>query len=148
MLCVLPIMAAEWHLRGLDPQKVRVWLAMMSGSIAAVIAGELAPTGTHQLGAYVAIDIIVAGLILRHPRGLAQKTIGGLSGVMVLFGTGYLVSVLMGGNNPLLYGQVMVALSWLRFGILASWGAGDVVGMALHRHRVSGPALDYRADAG
>ena len=148
MLCVLPIMALEWHLRGLDPQKVRVWLAMMAGSLAAAIAGDLAPTGTHQVGAYVIVDIVVAIVILRHPKGLAQKALGGLSGVMVLFGIGYLVSTRMGGNNPLLYGQVMAALSWLRFGILVSWSAGDAVGMALYRHWTGRPSLDHLADVG
>lgn len=147
MLLILPLMWREWRVRGLDPQKARVWCAMMGGSVASLILADIVPTGTHQLGAYVLLDFLVARLILSHPISLAQKALGALSGVMVLFGVGYLLSVLQGKSNPELYGQAMLAMSWARWAILASWGAGDAVGMAVRRLRVARPALDHRADS-
>lgn len=150
MLLILPLMWHEWHVRGVDPQKLRVWLAMFGGSFVAWAIPELLPwiPGRHQLGLYVLLDIAVAGVILAKPRGLPQKSIGALSGVMVLFGVGYLISVLQGGSNPGMYGDVMSALGWARWGILFSWGAGDAVGMAIHRLRGDWVAVDRRAGAG
>lgn len=145
MIAIIPLMWTELRLRGFDPQKVRVWLAMMGGSLVAKLVGFMAVSGADQLGIYIALDIAVASVILAKPRGLPQKSIGALSGVMVLFGVGYLLSVTMGGGNPSLYGEVMQGLSWARWGILFSWGAGDAVEMALHRNRLRGLSLDRRA---
>ena len=144
MFAIVPLLWHQFRLTGIDPQKARVWLAMMGGSLIAKLSGMVV-SGVDQLGLYIALDILVAWLILAKPRGLPQKSIGALSGVMVLFGTGYLISVATGGGNPALYGDVMSGLRWARWGILFSWGAGDAAGMAIHRFRLVGVELDHRA---
>lgn len=114
MLCLLPLMA--------DPAKMRTWGALMGASLAAMFAPFLA--------AFVVIDLIAGAIVLRHPRGCAQRMIGLLFAGMVFFELGFLIS---DGNQRDLLMTSLVALGWAQWAMLATWGAYDAAGYCIRR---------------
>jgi hypothetical protein len=118
MILMLPLM--------LERKRLRVWVAMMMGSLAAWMLPPLT-ANLDGLGPYILIDIAVGYVILAHPRLLPQLILGTLSIIMVTFSCGALAAkMLHGAANPDFYWRAMMLFSWARLFILASWGAADV----------------------
>ena len=118
MILMLPLM--------LEHRRLRVWLVMMVGSMAAWALPPLTTT-LDGLGPYILIDIAVGYVILAHPRGTAQMLLGSFSVIMVTFSCGALAAKMLHGTaNPEFYWRAMMLFSWARLLILASWGASDV----------------------
>lgn len=125
MLLILPLMLA--------PARLRVWVAMMAGSVAALYVPQGLPEEA-VVSLYIPIDIAVGAVILAHPRGDWQRALGSLSVGMIGLSVGYLGEmVLIGRHNPDFYWRIMMVLSWTRFALLFAWGAYDVAELAVHR---------------
>jgi len=121
----------------LDKVRGRVWAVLVLGSIASHVLA-------FDPKAYLAIDLVCGYLVLRKPAGLAQKAIGLLFAGMAIIDIGYIFSP-QADEGMLLY-QVLTAIGWLQFAIMAVWGSHDA-GTAFARrvwpHRRS---LASRAD--
>ena len=107
MLALLPLMRGR--------ARLRTWLALMSACAAAWIFPTIA--------AHIAIDILAGAVVLKRPKGLAQKIIGFLFVAMILFSTGYLFS---SQSNPLSLQSGMIVMGWLQWAVLLSWGVYDL----------------------
>lgn len=114
MLCLIPLMWGQ--------AKTRTWAALFISSLAAMFA--------PFLSAFVVIDLVAAGVVLRRPAGLAQRTIGALFVGMILFEIGFLFSA---GNQVDLLRYGLQCLGWAQWTVLATWGAYDAVRYCVHR---------------
>lgn len=131
MLWFLAMLAIAPAMRGW--QMWRTWAALAGASAAAWIVPDIV--------AYVIIDLIAAAIVVRHPRGLAQKAIGWLFVSMLLFEVGFILSP---QNNPMTMWQIGVVLGWAQWGLLLSWGLYDRVGLPDSWLGNLGSALAYR----
>lgn len=124
MICVLPLM---WG----NNQKLRTWSAMFVGSVVAAFLPPMA------IGAYIVIDSLSGGIVLSHPAGKAQRAIGLLFAIMVLFHIGFLAFTLLnsGVPNGELYLARQAQVGWAMFGLLFAWGVADVGKSVVDRHR-------------
>ena len=114
MICLLPLV--------LSPAKLRTWGALLGASLAAMFV--------PFLGAFVAIDLIAAALVLKHPTNCAMRAIGALFVGMVFFELGFLFS--SGNQNELLMASLQV-MGWMQFAILLSWGLYDTIRFVIRR---------------
>lgn len=108
MLAILPFM--RWG------PSLRVWSVM--------IASSLVTWWFHGPVAYMVIDLLAALLITTWPRGDEQRAIGSIYSGMVFFHIGYLFTPQDGGS---LHASVMIALGWVQWAILLSWGVLDAM---------------------
>lgn len=122
MLCLLPLMWGQ--------AKGRTWSALFASSLAALFA--------PFLSAFIVIDLIAAGIILRRPAGIAQRSIGALFVGMILFEIGFLLSE---GNQQGLMLSGLQALGWAQWAILATWGAYDAIRYCIYRIGAAGGPL-------
>lgn len=105
---------------------LRTWLALMGASLAAQFVGPMAVT------AYIVIDGIAGLVTISRPAGLAQKTIGALFALMVLFHIGYLWGAHPGSSH--IYWQANVTIGWAQWLCLAAWGLWDAGKAVILRH--------------
>lgn len=117
MLALTPLMAKR--------PMMRTWFALMGASLAAMIFAPM------SVKAYILIDGIAGLLVITRPAGLAQKTIGALFALMVLFHIGYLWGAHPGSS--LTYWQANVSVGWAQWGCLLAWGLWDAGKVALDR---------------
>ncbi len=117
MLLILPFM-------GWGP-KLRTWAALMGTAVAAMLLPPVA------VAAYIIVDSIAGAIVLRHPSGWVQKLIGALFATMVMFHIGYLYA----GNPAAAENYIWwnMAIGWVQWGALASWGAYDAGRYAVRR---------------
>lgn len=130
MLLLLPLLVAGE--RGLLRQKLRAWTAMFGASLLAIGALYLP---VSQIAAYIAIDLIAGAIVLRHPAGVAQKAIGLLFVMMVLFHIGFKLA-----GNPWNMGgylNAQLVVGWLQLACLFAWGVDDVLGRAYRRYGIA-----------
>lgn len=120
MLCLLPFMFF-----GDRKAKLRTWGALFAASLAAMVF--------PYVGVYIAIDLIAGAVVLTRPAGIEQRLIGLLFAGMAIFDIGF---ILGGQNDPDQYVRFMLILGWAQAAILAIWGAHDILGRYLVRHRV------------
>ena len=134
MVCLLPLLAAgsprqvfgfpiPWG------AKLRTWVVLFAASLAAWVV--ISPVS------YGVIDAIAGYLVLRHPRGEAQRAIGflfvGMLGTDIGF---FAASALYPGPHDLAgYLNFSALLGWLQWACLAAWGAGDVLKGVVHTIR-------------
>lgn len=86
------------------------------------MGAALAASMLPYISAFVAIDIIAAAIVLRHPLGIAQRLIGVLFVGMVFFELGFLISE---GHQQALMLSGLSGLGWAQWAILAAWGMYD-----------------------
>ena len=106
MLCLAPFMRGR--------QMLRVWVAMFGASVAAHFAQDVV--------AYIAIDAICAALIMARPSGVAQKAIGALFVLMVMFDLGFYLSPQTDWGA---FAGSLSAVGWVQWFILAGWTGHD-----------------------
>lgn len=124
MVLLLPLL---WYSRPM----LRTWAAVLGASIAAAFVPVLptvaTPSIAYTLGAYMVIDTLAALIVLGSPKGLAQRAIGLLSGMMVMTHTGMLIAVLRGSAvSTTMYFQANLLAGWLQLFCLAAWGGVSV----------------------
>lgn len=124
MLLLLPFMLQRRSM-------LRTWAALLANSMAAAFF--------PLVGAYIIIDGISAALVMRRPRGLAQRAIGLLFAGMVLTHVGFLLSPQASG---LLHWQVNMLIGWLQMACLFLWGVSNAVEHIAGRVRSGAGALD------
>lgn len=107
MLCIMPLVCG-------NADKLRTWLAL------AFAAGVVLVLPEMDVRAYILTDALAGFIVLRSPKGWAQRLIGGVFSGMVLFHIGYLWG---GSGDPVLYATIQNALGWGQFACLATWGA-------------------------
>lgn len=132
MVCLLPLLAIGspvrfWNIAVPWGARGRAWLALFGASCAALL---LAPFGIF---AYAAIDGIAAAIVLKRPRGEAQRAIGLLFVAMLFAHLGFYLALRMqpGPHDYTAYVQFNQLLGWLQWACLLSWG----IGYALERLR-------------
>lgn len=114
--------------------KLRTWCAMAGASAATLYVQG--PVG------YVAIDALAAVVVISRPAGLAQKAIGTLFALMMIFD---LVYALTARANPELFYNSLIALGWVQWAILGAWIGHDYVGRYLRWASVgNGPPAAVR----
>ena len=118
MLLILPFMRGR--------AKVRTWGALFLASVAAWVFPSIA--------AHIAIDLLAGALVLKRPRGLAQKIIGFGFVAMLIFSSGYVMSQ---QANPWTLYYAMLGIGWAQWAVLLSWGLYD---FARNRSGRLGPA--------
>lgn len=119
MAALLPLMKGR--------ARFRTWTALIAASCAAWIFPTIA--------AHIAIDILAGAVVLKRPKGLAQKIIGFLFVAMILFSTGYILS---DQANPLTLQTAMIVMGWMQWAVLLSWGIYDVARNSRSRTRPAG----------
>lgn len=120
MLALLPL------LRGREMQ--RTWAVMFVASLATFVI--------HGPVAYMAIDALAAALIMVRPAGLAQRMIGALFVVMLMFDLGFYLSPGADGN---LFRSILTGIGWVQWLILGVWTSHD-----LWRHHRGNADLVHR----
>ena len=115
----------EMAMLGLAPlmrghQMLRTWLAVMGASVATYFV--------HDPMGYMAIDAIAAAIVMARPSGLAQKAIGALFTLMVLFDLGFYLSPQHGWD---LFVSALSFVGWVQWLILVGWVGHD----AFRRYR-------------
>lgn len=106
--------------------KMRSW----AGLGFAALMGQLLPP--LSAGGYIFVDGLAAWMILRSPAGVAQRTIGALFALMVLYHVGWIAG---GRGNHETYLGSQYAVGWIQLVCLGTWGVADLVGLALGRFR-------------
>lgn len=137
MLLTLPLMAAG--------PKLRVWLAMLGASIAALLLPALpigAPPPIGTIAAYIAIDFIAACIVLKSPAGWVQRAIGGLFAGMLFFHIGFFVA--SDGSNVVAYVDKLTAIGWVQWACLFAWGLFDAGKAVVSQRGHIGFARDHR----
>lgn len=133
MLCLAVFIGAHfvWNVR--PWHRVRSWLALFAAGLLGHVANVNLGGTDWLMGAYIAIDLAAAGIILIRPAGIAQKAIGFCFAVMVLAHIGVLSASLSGPINTTTYNDLNVRLGWAQFLILLLWSCTDV-GKAILRY--------------
>ena len=119
MLAVFPLM--------LHRVRLRIWLIVAGASLAAALLPVMA------VGWYIMVDFTAGALILRKPVGCAQRAVGALFAMMLLYSVGYILASNNAGAD--LYLTAQDFLGWLQWGCLLAWGAHDVGEAAVERVR-------------
>lgn len=146
MVCILPLLAIGSHKRPFGVSipwgsRGRTWLILAGAAFAAYV---FAPLGIF---AFAAIDGLSAALVLKRPRGEAQKAIGLLFVAMLFTHLGFYIAIRLQPGPPdySMYTDFNQALGWLQWSCLFSWG----IGYAVERFaRVRGSAGNLLADRG
>ena len=146
MVCILPLLAigSRKRLFGVGipwGSRARTWLILAGAALSAFL---LAPFGIF---AFAAIDAISGALVLKRPRGEAQKAIGLLFVAMLFTHLGFYFAIRLQPGPPdySMYTTFNQALGWLQWSCLFSWG----VGYAVERFaRARGSSGDLLADRG
>ena len=145
MVVLLPLLAAGspvrlWGVRLPSGPKAQAWLVLFGASVAALLfSGE-------SIWPFAIIDGLAGYLVLRRPRGEAQRAIGTVFIMMLFLHLGfYLAGRLQPGPHDFL-GYVMAnrLLGWLQWAILASWGVGDAVNRLVVYRRTAGSLVANR----
>lgn len=131
MLALLPVFAVQWRYGVLPVHKLRTWAAMFCASLA---AAWVAPLCGVPLIAYIVIDVTAGVAVIARPSGMAQRAIGFLFAAMVLFHTGYAMSIFMGNEGLQGYQEFQVIAGWVQLAILAAWGIYDAGKRVGNRH--------------
>lgn len=134
-LALLPLMAVNSPVRvyGIPipwGQKLRTWAGLVGAACAAwfyVMAFGYSPDAA---AAFFVIDAAAAWLVLRHPVGIAQKTIGLLFVGMLFLDLGFFLACQFraGGHDLAGYVGFNRLLGWLQLAVLMSWGLYDAIG--------------------
>lgn len=145
MVCILPLLAIgspkrpfgvgiPWGSRG------RTWFILAGAGLAAFI---LAPFGIF---AFAAIDGLSAALVLKRPRGEAQRAIGLLFIAMLFTHLGFYLAIRLQPGPPdyTLYTQFNQLLGWLQWACLLSWGIGYAVERSIGSRGSAGNLLADR----
>lgn len=107
--------------------KIRTWGAMLASSVTAYFVAP--DVGYMPLLPYIMIDFLAAIAVLTRPAGLAQKAIGLIYGVMILYSVRFAISNIAAGEQTLIetanYATFMAACGWCQFVILLVWSAND-----------------------
>ena len=123
MLALLPFIRGK--------EMARTWAAMICASLATFII--------HTPVGYMAIDAIAAAVIMARPAGLAQRLIGALFVLMLMFDLGFYLSA---QSDPALFYAVLTGIGWVQWLILGAWTGHDF----WRNHRVGSDTV-YRAYA-
>lgn len=110
MLAVFPLM--------MHRARLRIWLIVAGASLAAALLPVMAVEW------YIVVDLAAGVMILRRPIGCAQRIIGALFAMMMLYSVGYILAGNKAGAD--LYLTAQDILGWLQWGCLLVWGAHDV----------------------
>ena len=102
MLALAPLMRGH--------EMLRTWLAMFGASVAALLVQDVV--------AYIAIDAIAGAIVMARPSGLAQKAIGALFVLMVMFDLGFYLSPHADWG---LFASALSAVGWVQWVILGAW---------------------------
>ncbi len=128
MVCLLPLLAVGspvrlWGVHIPAGRKGWTWLVLFSAAMAAGLF-----TGT-AVWPFAVIDALAAFLVLKRPRGEAQRAIGTLFIMMLFLHLGfYLACRLQPGPHDFLgYVQFNRLLGWLQWACLATWGGVDAL---------------------
>lgn len=107
--------------------KLRVWAALMLGSIAAYVA--------QTVEAYILIDLLTAAVVLSRPAGEWQKAIGSISVFSGIVGLFFWISVkfFAGQGEPERLAMMLNQIGWVQFAILGAWGGNDILRRYLRR---------------
>lgn len=118
--------------------RIRVWAAMMAGSLAAYIY--------PNLWYYVALDVSVAAIILMPPKTVWQRAIGLCFVVMILLSIGYAIRdfaalhiFLSAPNSPHMLKEAHDFLGWAALAIFSLWGGHAIFGPYFNRSGNRGP---------
>lgn len=119
VLMLLQRTGTHWPLN-----KLRVWLVLMASWMLGMLAVENTgnPTPTAL---WLAIDFASAVFVLHlfRPVGFAQKLIGSLYTMMVVWHAVYAFS---DQSHPELYTSFQIVIGWVQWGVLMMWSTGDV----------------------
>lgn len=111
-IAVLPLMNGA--------QKVRTWCALFAAGLSSLVIPP------DMIIGFLLADFLAGAIIITHPAGLAQRTIGALFLAMVFFHVGFILSQLTSYNvNGHLYGQANRFVGWLQLACLSGWGMYD-----------------------
>lgn len=106
MLTLLPF------LRGRE--MLRTWAVMFVASMATFVI--------HGPVGYMAIDALAAAAVMARPAGLAQRLIGALFVLMLMFDLGFYWSSRADGD---LFRSILTGIGWLQWLILGAWTGHD-----------------------
>lgn len=109
MLMIAPFMRGH--------EMLRTWLAMFGTSIGALLVQDVV--------AYIAIDAVCAAIVMARPSGLAQKAIGALFILMVMFDLGFFLSPRADWG---MFANSLSVVGWVQWAILGVWAGHDVWG--------------------
>lgn len=120
MLSLFPLM--------LSGEKLRTWGALFCASL----IGSL--FRYDNVAAFALIDAVAAWVILRHPRGLAQRAIGLLFVGMLSVHAGFTAAAIDTGRLAAWeYANIQRLIGWGQLLIVGVWGGSDVVRVVYHR---------------
>lgn len=119
MLCLLPLM--------LGRHRARTWAVLFGNALVAMLLPPM------SVQAYIVLDAVCGALVMAKPAGCAQRAIGVMFAVMVLFHVGYLISGNPGVSEY--YWAFNVAVGWAQWGALLSWGIYDGTGYIVRHLR-------------
>lgn len=106
MLFLIPM------LRGRE--MLRTWTVMFVASLATFVI--------HGPVGYMGIDAVAAAFIMARPAGLAQRLIGALFVVMLMFDLGFYLSP---GADGTLFRNILTGIGWVQWLILGAWTGHD-----------------------
>jgi hypothetical protein len=109
MLMIAPLMRGH--------EMLRTWVAMFGASIGALLVQDVV--------AYIAMDAICAAIVMARPSGLAQKAIGALFVLMVMFDLGFFLSPRADWG---LFASSLSLVGWTQWAILGAWAGHDAWG--------------------
>lgn len=95
-------------------QMLRTWLALMGASLSTFIITD--PVG------YIMVDGVAAAIVMARPAGLAQKAIGALFTLMMLFD---LVYALTPQHNYGIFINALRVVGWAQWAVFAGWVIHD-----------------------
>lgn len=87
-------------------------------------ASYVAETGIYdpwQLS--IALDVMAATIILRHPAGVYQALLGVLFILQIAMHIGYAGAKWQGGGNPYLYYDAVTYAAWVQLLVLSGWAS-------------------------
>ncbi len=142
MVCLLPLLAVGsplklWGVHIPFGKRGRTWLILFG----AALAGGFFDAG--NIMAFAAIDAVAVYLVLKRPRGEAQKAIGLIFAMMLCVHIGFYVACHMqpGPHDVEGYAAYNRLLGWLQWAFLFSWGASSAVVRFVRNRRASGGVL-------
>ena len=110
MLGILPFMGGK--------NRLRTWLVLMGASLVANLLPIMAVPW------YVPLDAVAGAIVMRHPAGCAQRAIGALFALMVIYSVGFILADNPAGADTYLDAQTL--MGWVQFGCLLAWGLTNV----------------------
>ena len=123
MLVLVPLLLMQW-----EGAKARTWAVLIAASLATML-------NDHPVW-YLAIDSIAGMLVVAHPRGAAQKLIGGIFILMIGSDLGYWgASLTYDSIDRTGYMEMLTHMGWAQWAILAWWCGYDAFrGILADRH--------------